>query len=62
MEKYGIKKEVLHEELRVREAELMRKIQALLSNPEKIASEKTGVELELQQVRSKLTELDLKTE
>ena len=61
MEKYGVKKDILHTELRDREAQLMQKMAGLIGSPgEKTASQKISVEKELQQVRNKLTELDTK--
>lgn len=61
MEKYGVQKEILHEELRNREAVLMQKMQQ--ARLTKTASEQANIEQELQSVRNKLTELDLgKTE
>lgn len=60
MEKLGVKKEILHEDLRNEEASLMQQLQKIMSDPTKTASDKSGIELRLNQVRNKLTELDLK--
>lgn len=60
MEKVGVSSEILHEELRNEEAQLMQGLQRIMSDPSKTASDRTQIELRLQQVRNKLTELDLK--
>jgi hypothetical protein len=59
MDKYGVSNEVLYGELRIREAALMRQMQALMSDPTKTASDRTTIESELHQVRGKISELDL---
>lgn len=59
MEKYGVKKEILHEELRSEEARLMMEVQRSNQDGTKTASERALIENRLQEVRHKLTELDL---
>jgi hypothetical protein len=60
MEKYGVDKQIQHTGLRNEEARLMQRMQMEMS---KTAEERNIEELEdrLQEVRSKLTELDLGT-
>lgn len=60
MEKLGVRKEILHEDLRNEEANLMQQLQKIMSDPTKTASDRSSIELRLNQVRNKLTELDLK--
>ena len=59
MEKYGVNKEILHEELRNEEARLMMEMSSALQDHTKTDSDRSRIEQRLQQVRSKLTELDL---
>ncbi len=59
MEKYGVNREILHEELRNEEARLMMEMSSALQDHTKTASDRSRIEQRLQQVRSKLTELDL---
>lgn len=59
MEKYGVNKEILHEELRNEESRLMMEMQRSLSDHTKTAQDRGAVESKLQAVRQKLTELDL---
>ena len=59
MEKFGVDKQILHEDLRNEEAMLMQKVQSTMMD-KTAAEEYRNWELRLQQVRSKLTELDLK--
>jgi ABC-type phosphate transport system auxiliary subunit len=59
VEKYGVNKEILHEELRNEEARLMMEMSSALQDHTKTASDRSRIEQKLQQVRSKLTELDL---
>ena len=60
MEKIGVQRDVLHEDLRNEEARLMREIQTCFTRPgEKTASERATLESKLSDVRNKLTELDL---
>lgn len=60
MEKYGVNKEILHEELRNEEAQLMMEMQRALTDNTKTASDRSKIEQKLQAVRAKLTELDLR--
>ena len=57
MDKYGIKKEILYQELRNEEALLMQRVQSDMMD--KTAEERRSFEVRLQQVRGKITELDL---
>jgi len=59
MEKYGVNKEILHEDLRNEEAKLMMEMSSALQDNTKTASDRSRIEQRLQQVRSKITELDL---
>lgn len=59
MEKYGVNREILHEELRNEEARLMMEMSSALQDHTKTASDRSRIEQKLQRVRSKLTELDL---
>lgn len=59
MEKYGVKKNILHEELRNKEAQLMQEMQSQLTDSTKTASDRAAKEQELQTIRSKITDLDL---
>lgn len=61
MEKYGVNKEILHEELRSEESRLMIEMQRSFQDQTKTASEKASLENKLQAVRQKLTDLDLGT-
>jgi len=58
MEKYGVSKEVLHEDLRNEEATLMQQLQNILFDGEKTATDRSRLETRLQNIRSKLSELD----
>lgn len=60
MNKYAVTNEVLHEELRNEEANLMQQMQAIMANPAKVAYDQSAIESKLQQVRAKITELDTK--
>lgn len=60
MEKLGVTKEIQHEGLRNREANLMQKMQSFMNDGEKTGEDISAIEIELQEVRQKLTELDLK--
>lgn len=59
MEKYGVNKEILHEDLRNEEAKLMMEMSSAIQDSTKTASDRSRIEQRLQQVRSKITELDL---
>lgn len=59
MEKYGVNKEILHEELRAEESRLMVEMQRALQDHTKTAADRSSLENKLQAIRSKLTELDL---
>lgn len=59
MEKVGVSKEILYIGLRDQEAKLMQKMQSAMFDGEKTADDKSAIEVELQEVRRKLTELDL---
>lgn len=59
MEKYGVNKEILHEELRSEESRLMIEMQRSLQDNTKTAADRASLENRLQAVRQKLTELDL---
>ena len=59
MEKVGVSKEILYTGLRDQEAKLMQKMQSAMFDGEKTADDKSAIEVELQEVRRKLTELDL---
>lgn len=59
MEKYGVQKDVLHEDLRNEEGRLMMEMQRTMRDNTKTASDRNVIEQRLQSVRSKLTELDL---
>jgi hypothetical protein len=59
MEKYGVQKDILHEDLRNEEGRLMMEMQRTLRDNTKTASDRNSIEQKLQSVRSKLTELDL---
>lgn len=60
MEKYGVQKEILHEDLRNEEARLMMEKQRLMRDDStKTASDRAAIDSKLASVRSKLTELDL---
>jgi hypothetical protein len=58
MEKYGVRADIQHLDLRNREAQLMQKVQALVS----VGQDSSDAEAELNEVRNKITELDIKTE
>jgi hypothetical protein len=58
IEKYGVSQEILYEDLRNEEARLMQRMQDDLTT--KTASQQGNIELQLQQIRNKITELDLK--
>lgn len=57
MEKYGVQKEILHEDLRNEEAMLMQKMQGLMTKT--ASNEKLQTEQRLNAVRNRITELDL---
>jgi predicted nuclease with TOPRIM domain len=59
MEKMGVRKEILYSDLRDEEAQLMQKMQDAMFDGEKTAEDKSKLESRLQQIRSKITELDL---
>ena len=59
MEKMGVSKEILHTGLRDQEAKLMRKMQSVMFDGEKTAEDRSKLEQELQEVRQKISELDL---
>lgn len=59
MEKLGVQKEIQHEGLRQDEARLMRKMQDVMNDNTKTASDRNSIEQELQTIRNKITELDL---
>jgi len=59
MEKYGVQKEIQHEDLRNEEAKLMRTLQQCFTRPfEKQAQDRSRIESELAALRAKITELD----
>lgn len=60
MEKVGVTKDVQHIGLRNREADLMQKVQSYMNDGEKTGEDISSIQAELQEVRDKLTELDLK--
>ena len=60
MEKYGVKSDILYTDLRDEEAQLMTKMSEIMANPTKTAEDISSIERRLQEVRRKLTELDLK--
>ena len=60
MEKLGVQREILYSDLRDEEAQLMQKMQEAMFDGEKTAEDKNRLEVRLQQVRQKITELDLK--
>lgn len=57
MEKLGVQKEILHEDLRNEEAMLMQKMQGLMTKT--ASNEKLQTEQRLNAVRNRITELDL---
>lgn len=57
MEKLGVQKEILHEDLRNEEAMLMQKMQGLMTKT--ASQEKLQTEQRLNAVRNRITELDL---
>ena len=57
MEKLGVQKEILHEDLRNEEAMLMQKMQGLMTKT--ASQEKLQTEQRLNAVRTRITELDL---
>ena len=63
MEKLGVDQTELLENLRNEEANLMQQMQTILSGSahEKVAADRSNIETRLGQVRSKITELDLKS-
>lgn len=63
MEKLGLDPKRLVESLRNEEAQLMQKMSELMSLPgEKAANDRSFLEQRLQQVRAKITGIDLQTE
>ena len=59
MEKTSTSKEILYSGLRNQEANLMQKVQSMMADGEKTAEDRSELETELQEVRNKITELDL---
>lgn len=59
MEKVGVSKEILYIGLRDQEANLMQKMQAMMFDNTKTANDKSAIENELQEIRNRITELDL---
>ena len=59
MEKLGVQQGIQHEGLRQEEARLMQKMQGIMNDNTKTASDRNQVEQELQSIRNKITELDL---
>lgn len=59
MEKVGIDKETLLNNLRNEEANLMSAMSQAMSDRTKTAEDRSQLEMRLQQVRHKITELDL---
>lgn len=59
MEKYGVKNDILHTELRDEEAKLMAKMAEYMGDTSKTASDRSALEKKLQDIRNKITELDM---